>query len=344
MAALGLLALVVAGLMAQTPARAYVFALDGSYAALDLTTLKIGPVSLAWQKTASGLDYLPGLQYGIYGAVSDAPHGRVFLRVGLQRASDDDGYLVFDLADERVVGALGVVGETDAAVVKPDGTLIYVSYLQAARNPNSASRTATFDGRSYRKLDDREVGMIAVSPVSCFVNDRVLYTPHRFIDVITKSVRRGTLFGQILRPIACRRNRLLLLSLSEQRVATLTVHDVAADRRVVQFDTGVTVSGYDEAEWRLTNDGRRILRDELAGGDRRRTGHVTIWDADSGRREGDITLDARGAITRGLIGVSEDSSRAFYHSGSTIWILDVAKAAVAGRIDVPFDAVAVVAP
>jgi len=347
--ALGLVAVLAASPTAQAPPRAFVFGLDGSYATVDMAALKIGPTNPVWQKTVRGFETVSDLHYAVYGVVDDAAHGRAFLQVGRKQAKYDDGYLVFDLNDERIVGAMGIVGQTDAAIVKPDGTRIFVSYLEPLpSNPAAAigSRTAVFEGGSFQKLEDREDHLIDASPSSCFVDDRVLYSPHRFVDVVAKTMRRGALTGQPGRPIACRRNRLLLLSLSEQRVATLTVHDVGADRRIVQFDTGATVTGINEEEWRLTNDGRRILRDEIAaaGGDRQRTGRVTIWDADNGRRAGEIAIGASAGTIGGLIGIGQDGARAFYQAGRTVWVLDLVKAAVAGQIDVPFDAIAVIAP
>src|SRR5262245_53701427 len=104
-AAVGLLALLAAQLTGQAPPRAYVFALDGTYAALDLATVTIGAPSAVWQKAAPGLERVADLHYMVYGVVDDVPHGRVLLQVVRKQTGYDDGFLVFDLTDERLVGA-----------------------------------------------------------------------------------------------------------------------------------------------------------------------------------------------------------------------------------------------
>jgi hypothetical protein len=338
--------------------QAYVFSPDGSYFAIDESTLAVVKTGNLWDDFKAQDPKSPAAEFAseseILDIKIDANSGIAFMLFGSPKADELSGFLVVDSKDLKPVGLIVQPMALGPVTLLPNSALdrIYISYLQPGRDAavEYTRATSVYTFSTLKTASQMAKPEMLLMPGSCILGDgSLLYSNHRIYDGRTAREVHSTRFEH--KPyldVDCQGGKVLLLSATSEKKILLTVFDPAANQIIAEIKTDSEFQ-INEGEWKLTQDGRVIIRDELkvvSTGEGRmlvRTGQLSLFDIASSSKKGEIRVPD---VTEGSrsIGQSTDGNYWFYRTPGKLYIIDLNKRLILGHIKTGSEVVGVIWP
>jgi hypothetical protein len=327
---------------------AYVFAHDGSYAAVDKATYKI-----LQQGSVLSLAGGPGSKLAemlVVGGVWDRSNRTVFLSLMERQMSRAHGYLIIDDRSLKTKGQITANGP-----LLPDQgrqRFLLNQFPREDAGQPGLPLTKIYDTWTLQGIGSVKSSDLLLSRSACFFqDDEYLYTNLSVFDALTLHKLREVRTDRNNKKLSwlssnCERGLIAFITVNQkpQGQATILLYDIAEDLVKKVIDTPYALETLNSEDWVLSSDGTilawnaSVLREAKYGGTERVSpGTLTFISlATDAPRVSQLMLEVNpGEADNQIVGFSADSSKLFYRSGTSLVVIDARELRVIGKLSLP---------